>query len=113
MNSLKFQPLLMKAFTKKVLLEMSDKGKVIFFPPTIQLLKTYGGRDSVQTWSVVCFPQSRGRKSCSPNHGIGKRREMMETILKTETLSANAVKSNSIHKITCRQTQLCSQDLWV
>lgn len=32
MNSLKFQPLLMKAFTKKVLLEMSDKGKVIFFP---------------------------------------------------------------------------------
>lgn len=30
MNSLKFQPLLTKAFTKKVLLEMSDKGKVIF-----------------------------------------------------------------------------------
>lgn len=58
MNRLKFQPLLMKAFAKKVLLEMSDKGKVIFPPPpTIQLLKTYGGRDSVQTWSVVCFPQ--------------------------------------------------------
>lgn len=42
MKSLKFQPLLMKPFAKKVLLEMSDKGKVIFFF-TVQLLKTYGG----------------------------------------------------------------------
>lgn len=30
MNSLKFQALLMKPFTKKVLLEMADKGKVFF-----------------------------------------------------------------------------------
>lgn len=34
MNSLEFQPLLMKAFAKKVLLEISDRGKVIsyFYP---------------------------------------------------------------------------------
>lgn len=41
MNSLKFQPLLMKAFTKKVLLEMSDKGKVIFFFPLPSPLYNY------------------------------------------------------------------------
>lgn len=62
-------------------------------------------------WSV--FHKDEGRKVAAPTMGLIKERAMKETILKTETLSANAVKSNSIHKITCRQNQPCSQDLWV
>lgn len=62
-------------------------------------------------WSV--FHKDEGGKVAAPAMGLVKEGATMETILKTETLSANAVKSNSIHKITCRQNQLCSQDLWV
>lgn len=62
-------------------------------------------------WSV--FHKDEGGKVAAPTMGLIKEGAMKETTLKTETLSGNAVKSNSIHKITCRQNQPCSQDLWV
>lgn len=58
-------------------------------------------------WSV--FHKDKGGKVAAPTRGLIKEGAMKETVLKTETLSANAVKSNSIHKITCRQNQSCSQ----
>lgn len=75
----------MKPFTKKVLLEMADKGKVLcfFFSPTTQLLETYGGKDFAQNRSVVCFAQSVGRKVEAPNMGLVKERATMETMSKT------------------------------
>lgn len=62
-------------------------------------------------WSV--FHKDEGGKVAAPTIGLIKEGAMKETTLKTETLSASAVKSNSIHKITCRQNQPCFQALWV
>lgn len=111
MNSLKFQALLMKPFTKKVLLEMADKGKVLcfFFSPTTQLLETYGGKRFCAKSECGLLCTKRGEESGGPKHGIGKGKSYNGNYVENVPLSAKAV---MLHTITWMLNQH-SQRLWV